>query len=413
VTDARPALSPLLAACVARGVVDESTAAAIEAFRESSGLGLAESLREFGIAVQAAEPPRDGTKADGYAPFLLPVPPDPALTFDSFVACAANARALQAARRVLDEPGAPGASPFCVLGQPGVGKTHLLSAMVHAAGPGRALLVHVTDLDVEVERARRGGERAALRRWLVGAELLLLDDVHLLDGQPGLQHEVLALIEHRARAGRPLVCSSARPWGRLEGFEPALASRLEAAAATELRIGDAAERAEILRRTVKGRSLPGPVVDYLALQVGDSIRRLKSAATQLLGLVQGTGLEVDLEMARAVVPLASDFTHTPTAKRRSSAPPVKRTATAPPAGRPISLRPPSAAKATKAQRFKEMLAGAETPEEQGLALEIAVSERLRQLRRTGGEPRAIARLERALELLREGKLADAVRRMEE
>ncbi len=405
-----PQLSPFLAACVARGVIDEPAALAIERFREASGMGLAGSLREFGVPLPAEPVGGGGSTPDGafaFAPLLLPVPPDPAMTFDSFVPAAANARAVQLGRHVLENPGVPENALLCVLGDPGVGKTHLLSAMAHAAGAPGALLVHLTDFDVEVERGRRLGARGELRAWLAGAELLLLDDVHLVEDEPALQRELLALLDRRARARLPTVCSSTRPWARLEPFEATLASRLEAAPVAELRIGDAPERAEILRRSTQGKSLPGPVIDYLATHVGDSVRRLKAAATQLLAMVQGTGLEVDLELARAVVPLERDLVRA--ARRPESTPPEKRVRR--PSGR-VSIMREAGREGGKAQRFKEMLAGAETPEEQGLALEIAIGERLRELRREGRDAKAVARLEQALELLRQGKLEEALRQMD-
>ena len=60
-------------------------------------------------------------------------------------------------------------------------------------------------------------------------------------------------------------------------------------------------------------------------------------------------------------------------------------------------------------RFKEMLEGAESQEEQALALQIALSERLRQLREKGEDEKAIRILEKALDLLREGKVEQAIR----
>jgi len=58
------------------------------------------------------------------------------------------------------------------------------------------------------------------------------------------------------------------------------------------------------------------------------------------------------------------------------------------------------------QRFKEMLADAESEEEENLALQIAVSERLRQLREEGGKSETIKFVEKILSLLREGKRED-------
>jgi len=56
-----------------------------------------------------------------------------------------------------------------------------------------------------------------------------------------------------------------------------------------------------------------------------------------------------------------------------------------------------------------MIQGAETAEEQVLALEIAVGERVRQYRYEGKGGEQLKRLETALERLREGRIEEAVR----
>ena len=63
---------------------------------------------------------------------------------------------------------------------------------------------------------------------------------------------------------------------------------------------------------------------------------------------------------------------------------------------------------SKGRRFKEMLAGAESEEEQALALQIALGERIRQLRNEQKDVKDIPKLEQALELLRERKMEEAI-----
>jgi len=62
-----------------------------------------------------------------------------------------------------------------------------------------------------------------------------------------------------------------------------------------------------------------------------------------------------------------------------------------------------------ADRFKKMLAAAESEEEQMLALQIALGERIRQLRHSGHDAVTLSRLENALSLLRDGNMEEAVR----
>jgi hypothetical protein len=64
---------------------------------------------------------------------------------------------------------------------------------------------------------------------------------------------------------------------------------------------------------------------------------------------------------------------------------------------------------SRTNRFKEMLATADSEEEQILALQIALSERIRQLRSQGSNHKSIQQLERASELLRDGSIEEAIK----
>gem|GEM_PF-4439276 len=62
---------------------------------------------------------------------------------------------------------------------------------------------------------------------------------------------------------------------------------------------------------------------------------------------------------------------------------------------------------TVVSRFKEMLDEAESEDEQALALQIALGERIRQLRKEEGTEEAVEKLEQALNLLRQGRPTQA------
>jgi hypothetical protein len=99
-------------------------------------------------------------------------------------------------------------------------------------------------------------------------------------------------------------------------------------------------------------------------------------------------------MARAVVPLPEDLKH------RSVHPPPNLENDNEDQFKEVD---------DQAAFFKEMLDAAESEEEQVLALQIALGQRLREIRSVGGDDRTVEKLEHALELLREGKLADALK----
>ncbi len=60
------------------------------------------------------------------------------------------------------------------------------------------------------------------------------------------------------------------------------------------------------------------------------------------------------------------------------------------------------------RRFREMLDSAENEEEQSLALQIALGERIRQLREANAHPKRVERFVKALELVRGGDVKGAI-----
>ncbi len=368
-------LPDFLKISVQKGIVDERTAQRIELLRRSRGLGKYESRSAF-----------------------MNDPPDPALTFDNYVVCKGNSIAVELAKTVAHKsPSQLPYNPLYFYGDIGLGKTHLLSAIGNAARDKEALLVNTADLETELERAERLKSRAELREWLSSVEILLVDDIQLCEGREDVQRDLFSVLNHMTKAQRWVVISSDVPPTRLAGVESRLLSRLRGGVIVSLQMGDGNERRDLIRHFMHEHPMPEDVVDYLADNITDNVRRLKAAVAQLLTLHEGAQTPLTIDMAQVVVPLP--LVASPVAGARETVSLCNGS------GGPQSTTNTD----SRVSRFKEMLAGAESEEEQSLALQIALGERVRQLRNEKGDPKAIQQLEHALELLREGKIEEAIR----
>lgn len=367
-------LPEFLRVSVQKGLLDEKTARRVEIYRRTRGLG---------------EPSL-------FHP-LLSTTPDPTMTFSEFVRCKGNAFAVDLARIVATKsPLNLPYNPLYIYADVGLGKTHLLSAIANEAKDRVTLLANTADLVAECERASRFHSAAELREWLISSEILLLDDVQLCEAREELQLELFSILNHMTRSGRWLVISSDVPPNHLEGVESRLLSRLGGGVIVSLQMGDRAERIEMLRHFLQERIVPEDVLDYLAESVTDNVRQLKASVSQLLAVAENADSEVTMEMAKEIAfmmerpPQAQQEMGLQSTLYQSASPDETDTS------RPT------------AERFKEMLAAAETEEEQALALQIAVGERIRQIRRNKNDPATLGRLEQALELLREGNTQEAI-----
>jgi chromosomal replication initiator protein DnaA len=363
---------------------DEAEAAKDESYNNSRGTR------------SRPEDPADWKEPDSgklYIPMLVTTPASPEMTFDTFVSSKMNAFTFELARIVATQGSTRSAyNPLYIYADVGIGKTHLLSSIANAAKDRKCILVNTSDLEVEFERALRLGVRAEFRQWLVSYGVLLLDDIQLCEQREELQREVFSIINHMIRNARSVVISSDVPPTRLEGVEKRLLSRLGGGAIVALHMADKPARERILRRLDPEHFLPDEVVRFFAENVSDSVRRLKAVVSQMLAFGKHGGVQLDLDLANKVLTM----TNIPSEPEIQPASPIDVT--------------PSVDE-EKVIRFKKMLAGAQTEAEQVLAIEIAIGERLRQLRNERGDPDTIYKLEKALELLRENRLQEAIQLM--
>jgi chromosomal replication initiation ATPase DnaA len=359
---------------VEKGIVDERTAHRLELYRRTRDMGAAEIQSPF-----------------------LSDPPDPNLTFDTYLVCKGNSFALELARRIVATP--PSQLPYNPLylyGDVGLGKTHLLSAIANAARERQVLLVNTADLEAELQRAERLKSRAELRQWLISVDILLLDDIQLCEGREDLQRDIFSVVSYMTKAHRWVVISSDVPPTRLAGVESRLLSRLEGGVIVSLQMGDRAERRNFVKRFLNERTMSDEVINYLAANVTDNVRRLKAAVAQLLMLHEAMEEPLTIDLAQSVVPGPGPL-------------PCHDELASQVGGRAKIKQEPAKRAHSRVSRFKEMLAGAESEAEQALALQIALGERIRELRDNNGDKESIQQLETALGLLREGRLEEAIR----
>ena len=213
--------------------------------------------------------------------------------FETFVVGPTNEFAHAVARRVASW--ADGHfNPVVFHGPYGFGKTHLLTAMAWEAtqtSPGRKV-VYLT-----AERFLSGFVRSVMERRaasfkdeLRSADLLLIDDVHLIGGKQSTQEEMLHTLAALMEDGRRVVFSADRPPSALNEIDPHLRSHLSAGLVCGIEPADRALRTGILDRKLqilcrqqgfKGVLRP-EVAAFLADRFTESVRELEGALNTLI-----------------------------------------------------------------------------------------------------------------------------------
>lgn len=265
-------------------------------------------VREAALADAPAEdaapgeaPPAAAVLADAGSPL------DPRLTFARFQAGDCNRLAQACAWRAAHlKVGAPLFNPLVLHGSAGLGKTHLLQAVVaQARSDGWAALY--LSAEAFLIRAMEG---AGLRRFLAaldGVALLAIDDVQGVRSRTA-QAALLRVMQDMAGAGHQLVLAMDVAPGDAELADERLASRLAGGLAIEMEpLDPATRRAALAARAAEmateapGFALPAEVLATVVECCGGSGRQLEGALNRLLAHSGMGAVPVTPEMAETAL----------------------------------------------------------------------------------------------------------------
>ena len=230
---------------------------------------------------------------------------NPLYRFDTLVVGAANRLAFTAAKAVAESPGTV-YNPLFIYARPGLGKTHLLMGIGHAAraiNPG--LTIEYLTLDEFVESfhaAVAAGQGEAYRRRFVDVDLLLVDDVQFLTHRREMQAELLRLSDALQTSNRQIVLTSDRPPAEIEALDERLIRRFAGGLVIDIGAPDYETRVAILRRKAEERKarFGEGVLEAVGSLVIDNVRELLGALNRLVAFQAVSETPLKPEQARAL-----------------------------------------------------------------------------------------------------------------
>jgi len=230
---------------------------------------------------------------------------NPRYVFDRFVVGPANQYAAAVAQSVAEAP-ATAYNPVFIYADTGLGKTHLIQAIGHAAIEAHPDLTiryvtveRFTDdfINAVTDKARIEGFKQTYRE----NDVLLIDDVQFLAEKQQTQVEFFHTFNALYEAGKQIVITSDRQPRELEALEERLRSRFGQGVVVDIGRPDLETRIAILRTQVKreGFKIAEPeVLDWIASKVTTNIRELHGALTRVVSYASIHGQDVTREVAR-------------------------------------------------------------------------------------------------------------------
>ena len=231
---------------------------------------------------------------------------NPRFSFETFVVGSANRLAVTAGRTVAENPGSA-YNPLFIYSGSGLGKTHVLMAIGHAAKTiASQLNIEYLTLDEYVEAfhaAIAAGQGDAFRRRFQNVDVLLVDDVQFLTNRKEMQAELLRLTEALQQSGHQIVLASDRPPAEIADLDERLISRFSGGLVVDMGVPDYETRVAILRRKAEERGSkfqPG-VLETVAKVEYPNVRELMGALNRLVAFQAVNDMPMNAEAASKVL----------------------------------------------------------------------------------------------------------------
>jgi chromosomal replication initiator protein len=231
---------------------------------------------------------------------------NPSFTFDRFVKGPCNRLAHSAAVAVAEQPG-EGYNPFFVYGAGGLGKTHLLQGIVHAAaarlGDDQCLYVPSRAFVDDAIRALENGREQEVREHYGAVGLLAVDDAHLLAGRERSQEEFFHILTLLFASQGQIVLAADRSPPQIVGLQERLASRFSAGLVVALDVPCLETRMAIVRdkATLLAIHLTEEIVRLVAKRCDADVRQLADALVRMDALSAFESSPITVELAKRAI----------------------------------------------------------------------------------------------------------------
>lgn len=228
-------------------------------------------------------------------------------TFDSFVIGGSNRFAHAAALAVAELP-SKAYNPLFIYGGVGLGKTHLLQAIVHYA------INHHPSLKIKyvscekftsdfITSIRDKDKISGFQKRYRNSDILLVDDIQFLENKEATQEEFFHTFNTLHEANKQIVLSSDRPPKDIATLEDRLRSRFEWGLITDIQPPDLETRIAILykKAQMEKLSVSSDILEFVASRIQSNIRELEGALIRIIAFSSLTNAPLTLSLAEEVL----------------------------------------------------------------------------------------------------------------
>ena len=226
-------------------------------------------------------------------------------TFDNFIVGASNKFAHAACYAVATHLEESNYNPLFIYGPSGLGKTHLMSAIVteiKKTNP-RAKVIYIKGEEFTNEMIECLSDKAMSKfhEKYRKCDVLLIDDIQFIAGKTSTQEEFFHTFNTLHENGKQIVLSSDRPPKDISTLEDRLKTRFEWGLIADIQPPDLELRIAIIKKKAEqaGITLSNEVSTFLAENLRSNIRQIEGTVKKLSAIKFLEGKEITMDVAAA------------------------------------------------------------------------------------------------------------------
>ena len=224
-------------------------------------------------------------------------------TFDNFIVGNSNKFAHAACTAVAARP-AENYNPLFIFGPSGLGKTHLMSAIVNEIKQKkpdtRVIYIKGDDFTNQMIESLAKQEMYKFHDKYRNCDILLIDDIQFIAGKTSTQEEFFHTFNALYEDGKQIILTSDRPPKDIPTLEDRLRTRFEWGLLADIQPPDIELRVAIIRKKAEQVSIniPDDVLNFLAEHLCSNIRQIEGAIKKLSAMSFLSGQNISMEIAK-------------------------------------------------------------------------------------------------------------------
>ena len=230
---------------------------------------------------------------------------NPEFNFDTFIPGENSSYAYNASLAVAKNPGKL-YTPLLLYGGSGLGKTHLMQAIgnyIYSNSKENLKIAYISaeSFGNEFTSSLSSRKIEAFKNKYRNLDLLLLDDIHFLQGKEGMQAELFYTFDALRQRNAQMVFTCDRPLKEIKNMTERLVSRLANGLSIDLQPPNYETRIAILQKKLElqGKEIDREIIEYIAQNVETNVRELEAALNKIIGYSELIGTRPTIDVVKS------------------------------------------------------------------------------------------------------------------